>query len=408
MTTVSTSSEPSTRPAEAEPLTYSLPTSADLVAQLPERAPSAPLEGCLLHGQQPAPGEPVVLIHQTALLQANAHSLSNVDVELGGALLGQAYRSEGIVYVEVKAALPATSADHGPVHFTFSADSWSQLQRDRTTHYPNLDIVGWFHTHPDLGVFYSSDDVVVHSAAFTLPWHIGLVIDPLREEASFFGWNNGHLEPLTGFYELPERQPETIVTWRAVQSAVWDSAYVPPAADGQQVSRVFLPDGEAGQAISTRNAGLILGALGLGLSLLLLLAGILPLIRQVDTLETTVLALADQSLAATNAVTCPDPRLRLIAPITGQSFPMGSTVPLIGTTAYPDATRYQLELRPSGSQTWVLLDRSNRDTRLDELARWDTTGYAQGAYEIRLTAVDMNNIRLANSSPCSIALQLVP
>ena len=85
--------------------------------------------------------------------------------ELGGALLGHAYRYKTGVVVEVKAALPAVSSDHGPVHFTFSADSWSKLHRDRTAHYSNLDIIGWFHTHPDLGVFYSRDDVVVLSAA---------------------------------------------------------------------------------------------------------------------------------------------------------------------------------------------------------------------------------------------------
>jgi proteasome lid subunit RPN8/RPN11 len=406
MTTVSTSSEP--RPDATAADAYTPPTAADLVAQLPAKSPPAPLDGCLLHGEPPAPGEPVVLVHQTALLQANAHSLSNVDLELGGALLGHAYRHEGSVIVEIKAALPATSADHGPVHFTFAADSWSQLQRDRATHYPNLDIVGWFHTHPDLGVFYSSDDVVVHSAAFTLPWHVGLVIDPLREQAGFFGWCGGQLQPLSGFYELPERQPESIVTWRAVKTAVWDTPYAPPADPALAASRVYLPGAAAGQSVSTNQAGLILGALGLALALLLWLFGIMPLRQQVNTLETALLAVADTSLATTNAAACPDPRLRLIAPVAGQSFAMGSSVPIIGTTEIPDATRYQLELRPVNSPTWALLERSNRDSRLSTLATWDSTGYAQGTYEIRLSAVDLNNIRLVNSPACSIIVQLVP
>lgn len=408
MTSASTSSEPVAPPEIASDNTYVPPTTADLVAQLPSRAPSRALDECLLHGELPVDGEPVVLVHQTALLQASAHSLSNVNLELGGALLGHAFRHKGALYVEIKAALPAVSADHGPIHFTFSADSWSRLQQDRTTHYPNLDIVGWFHTHPDLGVFYSSDDVVVHSAAFTLPWHVGLVIDPLREEASFFGWVGGQLRPLSGFYELPERQQASVVTWRAVRTAVWDSPYTPPAPALSPGSQVYLPGSQASQAVSTRQAGLILGALGLGLALILLLWGVLPLRQQVNTLETAVLALADSSLAATNAASCPDPRLRLIAPVSGQTFAMGSTVPLIGTTEFPEARGYQLELRPPGSQTWVLLDRSSRDTRLGELARWDTTGYAQGTHEIRLSAVDLNNIRLVASNPCLITIQLVP
>ncbi len=196
----------------------------EAIAGLPFRQLPAPTADWLRHGNTPGESQPVVLMHQTALLQVNAHSRSRLDCELGGALLGHAYRYKTGVVVEVKAALPAVSSDHGPVHFTFSADSWARLHRDRTAHYAQLDIVGWFHTHPDLGVFYSSDDVVVHSAAFTQPWHVGLVVDPVREEAAFFGWVDGALRAFNGFYELRERQPESVMPWRAVRTAIADAA----------------------------------------------------------------------------------------------------------------------------------------------------------------------------------------
>lgn len=213
-------------PSSSEPLTVETPTAhREAVAALPFRQLPAPPGEWLRHGDVPAEGQPLVLMHQTAVLQIVAHSRSNTNCELGGALLGHAYRHKSGIVVEVKAALPATSDDHGPVHFTFSADSWSKLHRDRSAHYSNLDIIGWFHTHPDLGVFYSSDDVVVHSAAFTLPWHVGLVVDPVRDEAACFGWVAGHISPLGGFYELPERHPETQVPWRAVRTSVWDRPY---------------------------------------------------------------------------------------------------------------------------------------------------------------------------------------
>ena len=244
MTSESSSAKPQEKQLPAEAAAPE-PTPAnghrEALAGLPFRNLPAPPAEWLLHGQVPTEGQPVVLVHQLALLQINAHSRSNLSCELGGALLGHAYRYKSGVVVEVKAALPATSDDHGPVHFTFSADSWSKLHRDRTAHYAHLDIVGWFHTHPDLGVFYSSDDVVVHSAAFTLPWHVGLVVDPVRAEASFFGWVEAALRPLAGFYEFRERQPESQVAWRAVPSAVWDRPYEPepePAAEAS--SRVIL------------------------------------------------------------------------------------------------------------------------------------------------------------------------
>ena len=376
----------------------------EAIAGLPFRQLPAPTADWLRHGNTPGESQPVVLMHQTALLQVNAHSRSRLDCELGGALLGHAYRYKTGVVVEVKAALPAVSSDHGPVHFTFSADSWAKLHRDRTAHYAQLDIVGWFHTHPDLGVFYSSDDVVVHSAAFTQPWHAGLVVDPVREEAAFFGWVDGALRPFDGFYELRERQPETVVPWRAVRTTVWDRPYEPePVVEGP--SQVVLPR-SARPRFSGRELGLAASAAALLLSFFLIVAGA-QLLRRVDLLETTVLNLAQPALAESNALTCPDPRLRFLTPISGTGFPVGTPVTLVGTAEYLDARRYQVDFRPAGVETWTLVGQPGGDTRLGQLAEWDTTGLPAGPYELRLIAVDLNNVRLTDSSVCTISLTLL-
>lgn len=375
------------------------------LAGLPFRQPPAPPSDWLLHGEVPSEGQPVVLIHQTALLQIIAHSRSNLACELGGALLGHTYRYKSGIVVEVKAALPAMSADHGPVHFTFSADSWSRLHRDRATHYSNLDIIGWFHTHPDLGVFYSSDDVVVHSAAFTLPWHVGLVVDPVRDEAAFFGWVAGELSPLGGFYELPERQPETQVPWQIVRTSVWDHAYeAEPQAE--QNSHVVLARNTRPR-FSVRELGLITSVAALLLSFFLIFGVVLPLRNQVKLLETTLLNVAQVSLAETNGLTCPDPRLRILVPLGGQGYPAGSMIQIIGTAEYPDARRYQIDMRPAEGDQWMMIDRLGQDTRLGKLAKWDTTELPAGSYELRLSPVDSNNIRLASSSPCIVSLALI-
>ena len=377
----------------------------EAVAGLPFRNPPAPPAEWLRHGEVPGEGQPVVLVHQMALLQISAHSRSNVNCELGGALLGHAYRHKGGLVVEVQAALAASSDDHGPVHFTFSADSWSKLHRDRSAHYAQLDIVGWFHTHPDLGVFYSSDDVIVHSAAFTLPWHVGLVVDPVREEASFFGWVDGALKPLGGFYELRERQPESQVAWRAVPSAVWDRPYEPepqPAAAGP--SRVVLS--RSGRPrFSARELGLAASAGALLLSFFLVIGGVL-LQRRIELLETTVLNLAERALAQSNGLTCPDPRLRILAPLTGTRYPLDARIPLIGTADLPAAVRYQLDVRVPGAETWTTVKSRRGHERLGQLAVWDTAGLPSGVYELRLAAVDSNNIHLTGSSICTISLML--
>lgn len=377
----------------------------EALAALPFRQLPAPPAEWLRHGDLPVEGQPLVLVHQTALLQIVAHSRSNTNCELGGALLGHAYRNKSGVVVEVKAALPATSADHGPVHFTFSADSWSKLHRDRTAHYSNLDIIGWFHTHPDLGVFYSSDDVVVHSAAFTLPWHVGLVVDPVRDEAAFFGWVGGALSPLSGFNELPERQPETQVPWRVVRTNVWDRPYELQTPSDENSRVVLARSGRP--RFSGRELGLAASAGALLLSFFLIVGGILPLQNKVNLLETTILNLAQVSLADGNVAGCPDPRLRILTPLNGQAYTTGSTLQIIGTTEYPGARRYQVEARPTGNEEWSVIDRVRKSTRLGLLTEWETGVLPAGGYDLRLSPVDLNNIRLPDSSPCLVTVNLL-
>jgi proteasome lid subunit RPN8/RPN11 len=313
------------------------------------------------------------------------------------------------VYLEVHAAIPAVSEDHGPVHFTFTADAWSRLHQDRTEYFPDLDIVGWFHTHPDLGVFYSSDDVVVHSAAFTLPWHVGLVVDPIRKEAGFFGWNADKLAPISGFYEMRDLQPYSSLEWQVVRSQIWDHPYDQRETQDPTSSMVYLPPNKSLTLPALKPfTGFALAAIGLLLSFFLLVAWVLPLTREVDRLQNMVIVLADTALAESNAALCPDPQLRILAPLTGKRAPVGAPIEVMGTAMLDEADRYQVNVRRAESARWTLVDTLRKGTKLGQLATWDTVEAAAGDYEMRLTAVDSNNIRLSGSPPCAIAIKLIP
>ena len=374
------------------------------VSGLPERQPPNLAKMGWLHGRSPN-NEQIIIMRQDALRQVVDHSHSNLHVELGGALLGQAYRYQNQIYVDVVAALPAVSGSHGPVHFTFNADSWTQLQRDRSEQYPKLDIIGWFHTHPGLGVFYSGDDVVVHSAAFTLPWHVGLVVDPVGNEASFFGWHKGELAPSAGFYELLEAD-QPVVDWHMVRTSVWQESYEEHLASEQGLGPYSRSEVTNWQPTQQR-WGLIVGALGLLLSFFLLVGWVVPLTRQVNQLETLTLTLADQTLAE-NTIACPNPNLRILSPVAGSGVRVGDEVAVVGTAVHPEAYRYRVEVRPVGADLWSLVGDKRASTDLGTIATWDTSPHQPAAYEMRLTAVDRNNIRLTNSAMCLITLELQP
>jgi proteasome lid subunit RPN8/RPN11 len=414
MTSTSTFSEKSTAPEQP---TGSTPSPSQVeINSLPERQP--PLsDKCWLHGEKVGAGQVWVIVHQKALAQVDEHAHSNLGSELGGALVGKAYRYQKMVFVEVKAAIPVVTENRGPIHFTFSADSWPQIQRDRDTNYPDLDIVGWFHTHPGLGVFYSSDDVVVHSAAFTLPWHVGLVVDPVRKEASFFGWVDGLLTPLIGFYELLEsEQVQSSVDWRVVPTQVWDDAQLyeeyPDALDGFSGERPYPHPQKA--ALTRKEAttlsnyavfGLGAGLLGLFVVLALVFGWIWPLNQRVNTLEGMTLLLTDQSLV--NTAVCPSSDLRILSPLTGSRAPVGSVITILGTAHHTDTNRFRLEQRLVNVGTsWNVIKEVRRDIQLGQLASWDTADLGAATYELRLTAVDRNNVKIENSPSCIIEIEL--
>ena len=370
-----------------------------------------------LHGRRPQSGQVVVVNSQMALEQIAKHSVSNLRSELGGVLLGQAYQSNGRSYVEVLAALPAVNDDHGPVHFTFTANGWSQLHKERAEKYPELQIVGWFHTHPNLGVFYSSDDVVVHSAAFTQPWHVGLVVDPVRREACYFGWENGELAPIAGYYEFHDQSHNSVVDWQAVQTAVFgesDSSYgyMPPArtSDGEPMPYPYHPpESELPELPRWASyVSLLASIVGFVTIMTLLFAVIMPQEREIEALQATVLTLAEQPAVNRNLVSCAAPYLRILTPISGTQVQAGTAVSFVGTANHPDAVRYRLQGRLVDNNTFTDFALARRGQTLGEIVSWDTSDVPAGIYLLQLTAVDSNNISLTNASVCQLQIEILP
>jgi proteasome lid subunit RPN8/RPN11 len=244
---------------------------------------SAPSSAIRLHGHAPAGDQVRVFIAQSALQQIDEHAHGDLEREVGGVLMGHLREGEAQLTIEILAALPAVSADHGPVHFTFTADAWARIHEDRSDQYPDLQIVGWFHTHPDLGVFYSADDVVVHTAAFVMPWHVGLVIDPVRLEGCLFGWRSvpndmtkPMLTPINGYYERLDERPTSEATWTLVRSTIWQDSYLPEIDGEHSPNDLYMPDNDwpALPQISPW-WGVLLGGTSLIITLLLLLERIL-------------------------------------------------------------------------------------------------------------------------------------
>jgi len=68
---------------------------------------------------------------------------------------------------------------------------WRELERDE-----NMVIVGWYHSHPNMGIFLSGTDVRNMKLFHYKPYQIAIVIDPIRNDIGVFGWQKGKLKCL--------------------------------------------------------------------------------------------------------------------------------------------------------------------------------------------------------------------
>ncbi len=116
--------------------------------------------------------------------------------EQAGILIGRVYRDpSGFLYTVVTAAIPVEDAEASIAQVKLRASSWppiwQELLKDQ-----ELQIIGWYHSHPGYGIFLSATDRQTQNTYFAAPWQLALVVDPIREEfGAFAGITPESLDP---------------------------------------------------------------------------------------------------------------------------------------------------------------------------------------------------------------------
>lgn len=159
-----------------------------------------------------------VFMTQKAYVRANVHAHSDLDNEVGGWLIGnwRADQQTGEEYIVVERCLPALYTRQGSAYLTFTQDSQVAMFKVMEEKYPEKDLVGWYHTHPKMGVFFSGYDQFLHQHFFPHSWQVALVIEPHSNQAGYFikerdgTLDGGHY---FGFCELTNYRKQSVVRW---------------------------------------------------------------------------------------------------------------------------------------------------------------------------------------------------
>jgi proteasome lid subunit RPN8/RPN11 len=160
-----------------------------------------------------------VFLDRVAYIRVSVHSCSSDTVEVGGVLVGDwcADEETGEQFVIVKHALPARHTLQGSVYLTFTQDSLVDLHDQIEKRFEGERIVGWYHTHPRMGIFLSHYDTWLHKNFFPEPWQVALVVEPYSSLGGFFiRQPDGELNPnrYFGFYEVEGASGNSVVRWQ--------------------------------------------------------------------------------------------------------------------------------------------------------------------------------------------------
>ncbi len=134
--------------------------------------------------------EPQLLIARSAREAVLAHLTAN-RFEQGGLLLGEVFVDDGPDSrttpraVLITRSVAATDFSASAVALRMGSTLWD---RARQAQCPQEIVVGWYHSHPGLGAFFSGTDRRTQRAFFAQPYSVGWVVDPVEgTEAWFMG-----------------------------------------------------------------------------------------------------------------------------------------------------------------------------------------------------------------------------
>jgi proteasome lid subunit RPN8/RPN11 len=131
-----------------------------------------------------APEGPPMIAATRPVLSAIWDHLSERNVEMGGLLIGKVHDLDPSTFVvSVEDFARGEEFDGTSVSLRLDAAVWEaarmKLAKDRC-------VIGWYHSHPNLGAFFSGTDRRTQASFFNQPHSVGLVIDPIRREEKWF------------------------------------------------------------------------------------------------------------------------------------------------------------------------------------------------------------------------------
>ena len=141
----------------------------------------------------------------------------------------------------ITASIRGDAASNKHAEVTFTHETWSKINGEMDTKYTDNSIVGWYHTHPDFGIFLSERDRFILEHFFNGPGQVALVVDPIRKDEGFFIWRGGKPD-LTNIFWLGDalqiHTPESAKSQTTAETLPADTSTISQSTVIQSPSRL--------------------------------------------------------------------------------------------------------------------------------------------------------------------------
>jgi proteasome lid subunit RPN8/RPN11 len=129
-----------------------------------------------------------------------AHAAERLSLEICGVLVGHWFRDADGPFVLVDESIRCDKAVSNAGDVTFTHDAWNEVHQQMDTKFTDRDIVGWYHSHPNFGIFLSDRDCFIQDHFFNSPGQIAYVVDPVNGVEGVFAWRDGKARLYPNFW----------------------------------------------------------------------------------------------------------------------------------------------------------------------------------------------------------------
>jgi proteasome lid subunit RPN8/RPN11 len=132
------------------------------------------------------------------------HAGEDTSLEICGVLVGKWARDADGPYALVSETVRGEAATSKFAEVTFTHETWAKINQEMDTKFSHLAIIGWYHSHPNFGVFLSDRDRFIQENFFSGPGQVAYVVDPVRKTEGVFIWRGGK-PTLAPYYWVGDR-----------------------------------------------------------------------------------------------------------------------------------------------------------------------------------------------------------